>query len=143
MIMSLEAYNELRHDFVMPLPIPKPPSAAGMRELHYLIFKEAVQHSFTNEHQLSLLSRRRDDNSVVVGNVIVGGQETRSTTEHMKYKLLQGKFISGHVSWKDCMKPRCLSSVDAPSRMKPRVGVEGEEPTIDALRVCREYATTK
>ena len=55
---------------------------------------------------------------------------TRRTRQHSR----------GVVECKECMKPRCLYSTNAPARMKPPVGDDGQEPTTEAIRACREYA---
>ena len=93
----------------MPLPLPKPPSAAGINDLHYMSFEEAVTHPFTDKQQSSLQNRKRSKNLTVAANVAIGDRETRgSNVESEKNMLTQGKFIRGLVSCKDCMKPRYL-----------------------------------
>ena len=37
------------------------------------------------------------------------------------------------------MKPCCIYSTNAPARMKPP-GIDGKEPTLEAIKECREYA---
>ena len=41
------------------------------------------------------------------------------------------------------MKPRCLYSVNAINRMKPRAMNGDAEPTTAAIRLCREYEIKK
>ena len=57
--------------------------------------------------------------------------------------MTQGEFIRGIVSYKDCMKPRCIYSAISPSRMKPHATIGDPETTAQAIRVCREYAMEK
>ena len=140
LVMPHDAYVELVNNFAMPLPIPMPQDVAGS-DLHYMSFEEAVKHPFSDEHQPSLQSRRRDNN-VVVGDVVLGSRESRSS-ETEQSQLTQGKFVRGVVTCRDCMKPRCLYSSTSPCRMKP-ASINGEpEPTSQAIRLCREYAMEK
>ena len=48
--------------------------------------------------------------------------------------------VRGVVECNECMKPRCVFSVDAPNRMKPTTGIDGIEPTREEIKACREYA---
>ena len=144
MIMPLAAYEELHTKFVILLPLPKPQSAAGINDLHYMSFEEVVTHPFPDKHQPSLQNRRQSENLNVVADVPIGDRETRgSNGESEKSMSTQGKFIRRLVPCKDCMKPRCLYSANSPSRMKPHV-IDGEtEPTTKAIRLCRQYAMQK
>ena len=105
--MPLEAYDELHNVFAMPLPLPKPPSATGIVDLHYMPFDDAILHPFTDEHQASLQNRRRVNNSVI-GGVALGNRETRSAPKSDQNKLTQGRSVRGVATCKDCMKPRCI-----------------------------------
>jgi hypothetical protein len=124
----------------MSLPIPKLASAARIPDPHYMSFDEAVKHPFTNEHQPSLKNRRRNNNTVVDGGVSLGEREIKTSSEAETNKVTQGKLIRGAVSCKECTKPRCLYSAISPSRMKPPTTIGDPEPTLQAIRLCREYA---
>jgi hypothetical protein len=107
-------------------------------DLHYMSFEEAITQAFTDEHQASLRNRRRDNN--VVGEVTIGARESRSI-ESDQNKITQGKNIRGVVTCKECMKPRCLLySITATNRMKPNPADGVEEPTKEAILLCRTYA---
>ena len=127
----------------MPLPIPKlqvqatNTSTAEKSDLHYMSFEEAVTKPFTDEHQPSLQNRRRNNN--IVGEVTIGARESKSL-ESNQNKISQGKYIRGVVSYKDCMKPRCLYSITAPNSMKPNHADGVVEPTNEAIQLCRDYA---
>jgi hypothetical protein len=88
MIMSLAAYEELHTKFAMPLPLPKPPSAARINHLHYMSFEEAVTHPFTDKHQSFLRNRKRSENSTVVADVAIGDRETRGSNGESGKSLL-------------------------------------------------------
>jgi hypothetical protein len=140
MIMPLAAYEELHNNFSMPLPIPKPASVAIVSDPHYMTFDEAVKHPFTDVHKPSLQNRRRNNNTVVGGNVSLGEREIRTSSEAETNKVTQGKCIRDIVSCKDCMKPRCLYSAILPNRMKPAACNGDPEPTAQGIRLCREYS---
>ena len=143
-IMPAEAYKELHEKYAMPLPIPKPQVQATntstvveKSDLHYMSFEEAVTKPFTDEHQPSLQKKRRNNN--IVGEVAIGARESRSL-ESDQNKIIQGKFIRGLVSYKDCMKPRCLYYITAPNSMKPNLVDGAMEPINEAIQLCRGYA---
>ena len=81
MIMLLAAYEALHTNFAMPLPIPKPSSANGIPDPHYMTFDEEVKQPFTDEHQSSLQNRRRNNNAMVYGDASLGERETRTSSE--------------------------------------------------------------
>jgi hypothetical protein len=87
----------------MPLPIPKPSSANGILDPHYMTFDEAVKHPFRHEHQPSRLTRRRNNNTAADGDVSLGAREIETSSEAETNKVTQGKFIRGIVSCKDYM----------------------------------------
>ena len=60
----------------MPLSIPKLTSIVGKSDLYCMSFEEAVTHPFTDEHQLSLRNRRRNNN--IVAEVSIGARESKS-----------------------------------------------------------------
>jgi hypothetical protein len=43
-IMSLDVHEGLRNNFAIPLPNPNPTSDAGIPDLYYMSFEEAVKH---------------------------------------------------------------------------------------------------
>jgi hypothetical protein len=81
----------------MPISISKPTSTAEKPDLHYISFDEAVTQFFTNEHQPSLQSKRRNKN--IVGEVTIGARESMST-ELDQIKLRKG---STSVEWLHAM----------------------------------------
>ena len=90
---------------------------------------------FTAKHQPSLeLRSARSRSATVVDGVAVAGRETDSIN-----KTIRHNHIRGVVECKECQKPRCLFSIDAPNRMKPTT-IDGVEPTNEEIKACREYA---
>jgi hypothetical protein len=128
MIMPLAAYKELHKNFAMPLPIPKSASANGIPDPHYMTFDEAVKQPFRDEHQPSLQNRRRNNSTVVDGDVSLGERETRTSSEAETNKVTQGKFIRGLVLCKDYMKSCYLYSAISTNQMKPQAVIGDPEP---------------
>ena len=97
---------------------------------------------FTAEHQPSLVIRSaRSRNTTVVGGVALVGREklTPADASHANMTF-RGNHVRGVVACKECLKPRCLFSMDAPNRMKPAPSIHGIEPTNEEIKACREYA---
>ena len=55
-------------------------------------------------------------------------------------KTFRVNHVRGVVDGKECMKPRCLFSNEAPNRMKPTPFISGSEPTNEEIKACQEYA---
>ena len=140
MIMPLATYEVLHNNSAMPLPIPKPASANGIPDPHYMTFDEAVKQPFTYEHQTSLQTSRIKNSIVVYGDVSLGERETKTSSKAETNKVTQDKLIRGLVSCKDCTKPRCLYSAISPNRMKTRAIIVDPEPNAESIRLCLEYA---
>ena len=102
-----EAYDELHNVFAMSLPLPKPPSATEIVDLHFMPIEDAIIHPFIDEHQSSLRNRRRVNNSVI-GGVALGNHEARSAPKSDQNKFTQGSLELLHAMI--CMKPRCTYS---------------------------------
>jgi len=128
--------------FVMPLPLPKPPSATGIVDLHYMPFEDEILHPFTVEHQSSLHYRRRVNNSAI-GSVAHGNRETMYAPKSDQNKLAQGRLVRGDFTCKDYLKPRCIYSATAPSRMKTPTAIGDADPTTHTIHLCREYTIQK
>ena len=97
---------------------------------------------FTDEYQPSLQIRREERALAPGGEVALGDREIRGDeSEHQN--LMQTKSLRGVVKCKDCMKSRCLYSLYSPSRMKPAAIDGAEEPTVEAIRLCRNFAMQK
>jgi len=143
MIMPNVTFDELHNNYAMPLPTHKLASATLIPDLHFMTFEEAVKHPLTDDHQPCLQNRRRNSNAMVDGGVSLGKREIRSSSETESHKVTQGKYIRGLVSCKNYMKPRCLYSFISPSRMKPRQDIGEAEPTVEAIRLFREYTMQK
>jgi hypothetical protein len=94
---------------------------------------------FTAEHQSSLVLRSRNTTGVDV--VALAGREkvTPVDAPHAN-TTFKGNYVRGVVEGKDCIKPRCLFSLNAPNRMNPYFDILGIEPTNEAIKACREYA---
>ncbi len=75
---------------------------------------------FTAEHQPSLVIRSAKSHitTVVDGVALVGRQRDTSTADaaHVN-KAFTVSLVCGVVECTECMKPRCVFSVDAPNRM--------------------------
>ena len=134
-IMPDDAYKELRENFAMPLPIPKPSSIEGRHNLHYTSLEEDVKPPFTDKQQPSLIINRRRINNVINREVSIGERESRSTESDTQNTITQGKHSSGVVSSKYCMKPRCLYSFTSSNRMKPSLLDATTEPTFNAINL--------
>ena len=87
--MPVEVYTELHEKYAMPLSIPKTRSTAEKSYVHYMSFEEAVTQPFTDEHQPSLQSKRRNNNNV--GKVSIFGARERRSIESDQNKITQGK----------------------------------------------------
>ena len=97
--------------------------------------------TFTAEHQPSLEIRRaRSYNTTAHDGVALAGRE-RSTVDATRAKTsLQVQYVRGVVECKNCMKPRCLFSMDSPNNRMKLASIDGMEPSNEEIKACREYA---
>jgi len=108
-----------------------------------MTFDEAAKHPFTYEHRPFPQNRKRNNYTVVDGDVYLGEREIKTNSEAETNKVTQGKFIRGIISCKDCMKLRCLYSAISFNMIKPHAAIGYPETTAQAIRLCREYAMEK
>ena len=139
--LTAELAADLPHSWQVPLPIPIPVEAG--QPMHYMPLHEAMQHTFTEEHQPSLIDRnesrtkRRARPSQTAcqphprAQNICGQDSTN--------KIISRPLARGVVSCKDCMKPRLIYSTTSPSRMVPPV-VDGVVPTPQQVADCQRMA---
>ena len=135
LVMPAKAYVEIP---MMPLPIPKPvPTSGPIGDLHYMSMEQASQQPFTDEHQPSVKHRAANrSRGAATGGVAIANRGSRSGQN----KMYHSNYVRGVVECKDCLKPRVLFSLTAPSRMVP-CAEEGESaPTPGDIARCREYA---
>ena len=120
LVMPFQAYQEMS---ALPLPIPQQQASTGtVRDLHYITLEQAMTRQFTAEHQPSLMNRKAARASNAHAGVFLAGRETRNDSS--ENKTTQAKYVRGVVECKECMKPRCIYSTNAPARMKPP-GIDG------------------
>ncbi len=98
---------------------------------------------FTAEHQpsLAIRSARSRNTTVVDGAALVGREKlTPARASHANMTFRGNQHVRGVVACKECFKPRCLFSMDAPMWMKPVPSIHEIEPTNEEIKACREYA---
>ncbi len=136
--MPLDAYKNI---YALPLHIPQPPPTIRQPgDLYYMSLEEAMRIPFTAEHQPSLeLRRYRSCDTTNHEGVALIGRERSILDAAKAIKTFNAHHVRGVVECEECMKPRCLFSVDAPSQIKPATGIDGREPSKEDIKSCREY----
>ena len=83
----------------------------------------------------------RSRNTIVVDGVALAGRQMLTPVDapHANTTFKEN-YVRGVVECKDCLKPRCLFSLDAPNRMKLASDILGIELKNEEIKACREYA---
>ena len=126
-----------QHLSVLTFPSKPVPTSGPIGDLHYMSMEQASQKPFTDEHQPSVKHRAANrSRGAATGGVAIANRGSRSGQN----KMYHSNYVRGVVECKDCLKPRVLFSITAPSRMVPCAEVGESAPTPRDIARCREYA---
>ena len=141
-MLKPELAGSLPTDWQVPLPSPLPEEVG--EALHYMPLDQAMQCTFSDEHQPSKVARLQRRGPATARSAArpraqphpraqdIVGQDTGN-------KLVSRQLARGVVQCKDCLKPRLVYSATAPNRMVPPV-VEGVTPTNEQIKDCQDMA---